>query len=157
MLTLSEKSGRVFYFCKMRPIHYFIFTVLLIGSCTSQEKNDQQKPLPADKKPTEWEVFLKEIPDLNFPLQFKTHQGIPIDGLIKMNSKQADLFFEGETNYFLYGKLNFPSNIKAIIVLYPADVVVPRIYTFTEEGEFISKEDLFLNGNTMDCGFRYFS
>ncbi len=141
----------------MKIQHCFILIVFLIGSCNSPVKTDEQEAEPAHEKITEWKSILKKTPVINLPLQFRIHQGIQIEGLIKINSRQADLFFEGEENYFIYGKLDFSSKIKAIIVLYPADVVVPRIYTFTDEGEFISKQDLFLNGNSMDCGFRYFS
>lgn len=141
----------------MKLSSYFVSVVFLLGSCSSSVNSDQKESEPKDEKRAEWEKILEQTPSAHLPLRLHTHLGIPTVGLTQVNERQAELFFEGEKNYFLYGKLDFPSKIKAIIVLYPADVTVPRIYTFSKEGDFISKQDLFLNGNSMDCGFRYFS
>ena len=41
-----------------------------------------------------------------------------------------------------------------MILLYPADVVVPQLHTFSKEGKIIDQQELILSGCYMDCGWK---
>lgn len=126
----------------------------LFISCATTEKEKEKKTEVPPSNERIFKSLLKKFKVLPLPLHLRAHQGISLGGLMKINQSEADTFFDKEENYYCFGMLEDTTHYYSLILLYPADQVVPRIFTFSKSGELISREDLIIKGCSGECGFR---
>lgn len=159
MGTLFEKSERVFYFWRMKKrflqnIFRLILGSCLFISCAYSENEEEKKSVVNNSNERTFRFFVKKFKVLPLPLQLRTHQGISLEDLQKVDEKEAEAFFKSDDNYYCFGMLEDTTHYYSLLLLYPADRVVPRIFTFSKDGELISSEDLIIHGCSGECGFR---
>jgi len=129
-------------------------TSLLI-SCSTTEKKEEEKSPENNSKENTFQKVVNQFPVVSLPLQIRIHQHISAEGLqeILPNSSEGK-FFQEKTSLYGYGLLPDTSHFYSLIVLYPADVMVPQLFNFSKEGKLISRTTLVAKGCTFECGFR---
>jgi hypothetical protein len=133
-------------------IPLLIFT--LFSSCTETITSEGKETTKEIAVENNFRRFLKKFPKISLPLNMRIHTGISLENLQKVNNDEAKEFLKGESNYYCYGMLEDTLHYYALILLYPADKVIPEIFTFSKEGEFISSQQLIIKGCAYDCGYR---
>jgi hypothetical protein len=142
----------------MKNILIIFLLISLFGCNSPQEKTEikeKSKPFPA---PATFRAYLKKFKMLSLPQNFILHKGIDVSGLMEVESNTSDtLYLEDKVNYFYYGMLPDTSDYYSVILLYPADVIIPVLYTYDKNGKFIANKFLVAKGCGFGCGINYCS
>lgn len=141
----------------MKKLFTFIplyFGCSFLFSCSGIDKNENEKSSEKNPKEIAFRTFIKKFEMVHLPLHLRVHEGISLEGLQKINNKEDDAFLNSDNKLYCYGILEDTQHIYSLILLYPADVMVPVIYNFEKGGKLISKMNLVNKGCLPDCGFR---
>lgn len=133
---------------------YILFFVIGFSLACSNSEKKKEANTENNLKEAAFRKFVNKFKLLSLPIQLRNHTGISLDGLSKINKEEAKIFLNSEGNYYCYGMLSDTTDYYSFILLYPADIVVPQLFTFTKEGEMIDMQELIVNGCFMDCGWR---
>jgi hypothetical protein len=120
--------------------HFTIFIfIICVGlfSCSSDSGKNK------DNVPSAFRQLIRKFKPLKLPIQIREGE------IIEMNlydSKSSDTLFIPPCTF--YGILPDTNNYYALIILLPADIMVPDIIIFDKKGEKISEKTLIVSG----CG-----
>jgi hypothetical protein len=129
--------------------------LVFLFACNSSSGPEQKKEATTAKNEVSFNKLLKEFPVISLPLQIRIHQHISAKGLYEVLSDSPEnKFFEEKNSLFCYGLLSDTTLFYSLIMLYPADVMVPQLFIFTKKGELISRTNLVAKGCVFECGFR---
>jgi len=141
---VAAKSSLAFSINIMRK-HFNIFILILgIGLLSCSSCIDKRKDNATDS----FKQLLKKFKILKLPLQIREGE-IETNGLAfscDKNSKSDTSFIKFYCMY--YGMLPDTNNFYALIVLNPADIILPTLITFDKTGKKINEEILCVSG----CG-----
>jgi hypothetical protein len=125
----------------MKYSGFILFISLGLVACSHRNTTNETDP-----RLEAFHAFIRKFPVLKLPVEIRDDQ--PVE------KEKPELDYQGKDTLFApgatygYGILPDTSRYYGVIVLFPADVLVPYIYTFTKSGRLISSERFFVGG----CG-----
>lgn len=115
--------------------------ILILSSCTNKQENPIEQTL--------FETFLDSLPEIELPCQFSSRDFRLSDYTIPELHQFDSIREEGGIPL---GKFYLSDTIVGIIYSFPADILIPVLYTYTVNGESISSLMLLNNyGWSPDC------
>lgn len=134
----------------------FLFVTFCCINCRN-EKSRILKTINTVSKPKDFEVFIKKFKPLELPLtinplEIQSEKSLP---LTKTDFKFIDLQDIDPIldNIYPYGILPDTLNSYKVIYLFPSEIYLPVIATYSKDGKRISVENLSVGDCGSDCGY----
>jgi len=126
MIPLTGKTTKILFFV-------LCFAIFSFASCSvKSETDDTENELPS------FEQYVEEIPLISERVELRS------SSLIKHVDIESDFIPEGAA---LFGKLNSINGYHFIIYTYPADVRLPILEVYDNEGNKINEKQLYRYGS----------
>jgi hypothetical protein len=137
-------------------IMLIVLVSILFIKCKNEKINNDKTNHPISKI-NDFETFIKKFKVLKFPLTIETLK-IQVENFSPLT--KTDLKFIDTQNIdpkldnvYTYGILPDTLESYKVIYLFPAEMHIPIMTTYSKSGKKISTEELSVGGCGSDCGF----